>query len=291
MADHTTLVRQHYARDGLVERILDALAAAGTDTTDLKVEDLAPIDQMHLRGIAATRELAKRAGIKNGDHVLDIGSGLGGPARTFGAETGAQVIGVDLVPEFVETANTLSERMGLERHVRFQEADAVDLPFDDDTFDVVTSMAAFMNIKEKKKVYAEIQRVLKPNGRLAQLEVMQGPTGPPHFPILWAADATYSFLETPERVKAILADVGFEESAWVDEDEPALEWAQEMVRMMQQHGAPPVGPHIIIGPDAPARLGNANKSLAEGRLTTAMIVMTATKDATSGRRTERVAKQ
>ncbi|MBW3584030.1 MAG: methyltransferase domain-containing protein, partial [Euryarchaeota archaeon] len=274
-----------------VSRIRVALTGWGKDPMNVTVVYLAPFDKMLLRGIEATRELDKRAGINNGDNVLDIGSGLGGPARTFGAENGAEVIGVDLVPEFVETANVLAERTGVERHVRFQEANAVDLPFDDDTFDVVTSMAAFMNIKDKKKVYAEIQRVLKPNGRLAQLEVMQGPNGPPHFPVLWAAEPSYSFLETPDNIKAMLKEVGFTETAWVDENKPALEWAQNMARMMQQQGPPPVGPHIIIGKDAGLRVANSTKSLAEGRVTTAMIVMTATGQVTSGQKTERVAKQ
>lgn len=291
MEDLTRQVQEHYGRAGIERTLLDAVAAACKDKEPLTVEDTAPLDQMHMRGIAATRELARHAGIRNGDRVLDIGCGIGGPARTFAADTGCEVVGIDLVPEFVRVGQALTEQMGLSAHVGLREADALALPFEDGAFDVVTSMAAFMNIQDKAAAYQEIRRVLKPGGRLALIEVMQGPNGPPHFPILWAADPSYSFLVTPDALRDHLTAAGFREHTWADEDRQALEWAQNMERTMKADGPPPLGPHLLIGPDAPVRLGNANRSLAEGRITTALIVMEATETTDTTSATGRIVRE
>src|SRR6202008_4173459 len=98
MADEAR-VTAHYSRGDLAETILRALADAGKDLDRLTPEDLAPFDQFHGRGLAATLELARLAQASAADRVLDVGCGIGGPARVLAHRFGARVSGIDLTPE------------------------------------------------------------------------------------------------------------------------------------------------------------------------------------------------
>ena len=92
------------------------------------------LDQFHTRGLAATAELAELAGITADMSVLDVGSGVGGPARFLAATYGCHVTGVDLSEPFVDAARYLTERTGQSGQVSFQVASALELPFDDGSF-------------------------------------------------------------------------------------------------------------------------------------------------------------
>jgi MPBQ/MSBQ methyltransferase len=264
-------VQQHYARENIVEKAMKAVQAAGKDPDRLTVDDLAMLDQMHLRGIKATREIARRAKLRKGMRVLDVGSGLGGPARVMAADLGCEVVGVDLTPEFVAAAKDITKRLDLTNLVGFQEADAANLPFDDHTFDAATSMTAFMNMPDKAAVYEEVHRVLKPGGRLVQIETLQGPKGEPYYPTLWARDASYSFLISPKEARAIIENAGFKVLAFDNDDQASLEWASKMQEKMKAEGPGGVGPHVIHGPEILENMSNTIRSIAEGRATVAVI--------------------
>ena len=98
---------------GLVSAISSALDASGVDRATLRPADLAPVDEFHIRGRAATLEIIEALGITSDSRVLDLGSGLGGPARTVAEETGCSVTGVDLTAEFCEVARALSRWTGM----------------------------------------------------------------------------------------------------------------------------------------------------------------------------------
>ncbi len=129
-------VAQHYGKGGLLDRILAALTQAGKDIDHLTIDDLAPIDEFHSRRRTATEELATMLAPSASDHVIDIGSGIGGPARYLAKTYGCRVSGVDLTPEFVETAKALTARVGLSDLVDFRQGSALDLPFPDASFDL-----------------------------------------------------------------------------------------------------------------------------------------------------------
>ena len=210
MSDVTAEVERHYGRGGLLDRILAALKEAGKDIDHLTIDDLAPIDELHSRRRQATKDLASMLAPKPGERVLDIGSGLGGPARYLAKVCGCRVTGIDLTAEFVATAADLTRRAGLAGQVDFQQASALDLPFPDASFDLAWSQNVAMNIADRPRYYAEMRRVLVPGGRLAIQDVAQGPGGPPHYPVMWADTPATSFLRTPEETRTLLEAAGLQ---------------------------------------------------------------------------------
>jgi ubiquinone/menaquinone biosynthesis C-methylase UbiE len=210
----TTAISDYWGRDGLGQRILDALAASGKNLDRLSIDDLAPTDQFHGGGKAATVRLARLAGLSPGTRVLDVGGGLGGPARTLAVEFGCHVTVVDLTESYVRAAEILTARLGLGDRVTHHAGNALDLPFDHGTFDVVWTQNSGMNIADKQRLYMGFHRVLRSGGMLALQEPMAGPVQPPIFPVMWARDATTSFLRTPVEMRLVIEAAGFRARAW-----------------------------------------------------------------------------
>ena len=210
------MTASHWEREHLAESILAALAAAGKDVDALTIDDLAVTDQFHSGGKAATLRLAGLLGARPGLRVLDVGGGLGGPARTLAAEFGCHVTVVDLTESFVRAARVLTARLGLEDRVSHHVGDALDLRFDAGAFDVVWTQNSGMNIADKERLYQGFHRVLRPGGLLALQEPMAGPVQPPIFPLMWATGPATSFLRTPAEMRALIAGAGFTERAWDD---------------------------------------------------------------------------
>ncbi len=258
-------VGAHYGRGDLATRILEALRAAGKDPDALTTEDLTPVDQLHARGRGATLELARLAGITPGMRVLDIGGGLGGPARTLASEFGCTVEVLDLTEEFCRAGEALTVRTGLDDRVSFRHGDALEMPYPDACFDAAWMQHSSMNIPDTERLYREIHRILRPGGRLALHEILAGPVSPIHLPVPWARDPTLSHLRSPEKVRALLEDAGFEELAMLDETAPALRWYRE--RLAPTPGeSPPLGPHLIFGRDFGQMSRNQVRNLSERRI-------------------------
>ena len=211
---HTT--NDYWGREGLGQAILDALAASGKNLDALTIDDLAPMDQFHGGGKDATVRLARLAGLTPGLRLLDVGGGLGGPARTLAVEFGCHVTVVDLTESYVHAADELTARLGLGDRVTHHVGNALELPFDDGAFDVVWTQNSGMNIAAKELLYLGFHRVLRPGGLLALQEPMAGPVQPPIFPVMWADDAATSFLRTPVEMRALIEAAGFRTRAWDD---------------------------------------------------------------------------
>jgi ubiquinone/menaquinone biosynthesis C-methylase UbiE len=217
-------VVDHYAIGGLANKIAAALKAGGKSLDEITTEDLASVDEFHVRGRAATLELGARMGLGLQSHVLDIGSGLGGPARTLASTYGCKVTGVDLSPEFCETANTLSGWVGLADRTVFLEGDATALDVTDSAFDAAMTLHACMNIADKDKVYACVRRALKPGGIFAVYDILQGEGGDVLYPVPWARDADISHLVTTEKMRALLQGAGFDIISEDDSTEASEAW-------------------------------------------------------------------
>ena len=215
-ADSLQYVSDHWNREGLDLTILDALVASGKDLDALTIEDLAPVDQFHTGGIAATIELFDMANIANGASVLDVGGGLGGPARTLAVQFGCNVTVLDLAESYVLAAEILTERLGLGDQVKHHVGNALELPFEDGAFDVVWTQQSGMNIRDKERLYEGFHRVLAPGGTLAFQEFMAGPVQPLIFPVMWARDSSTSFLRTPENIRDLIERAGFVTREWSD---------------------------------------------------------------------------
>lgn len=265
-------IQEHYARPDLGQRILDALEKAGKDINRLTPADLAPIDEFHIRGRAATLELARSAGLDSTKKVLDVGSGLGGSSRCLAREFGCQVTGIDLTDEYCRVAEMLSERAGLSTHVEFLQGDALELPFADATFDVVWTEHAAMNIPDKARLYGEMHRVLKPGGTLAIYDILAGPAGPVHFPVPWARTPETSFLVTPDELRRALEQAGFGIVDWADTTDAARKWFASLAEKIAKEGLPPLGFHLLLGPDFKAMAQNQRRNLEQGRIVLARVV-------------------
>ena len=260
-------IQGHYNRQGLDESILAALTAAGKDIHHLKLEDLAPIDEFHIRGREATRELASQVKLNSNHKVLDVGSGVGGASRYLASEYGCQVTGIDLSDEYCRVAQSFADRLGLSSHVTYRQGSALDMPFEDNSFDIVWTQHAAMNIADKPKLYSEIVRVLRPNGYFAMYDVLAGPVSPIHYPVPWATDSSISFLATPDKLRELLEASGLHILNWRDTSEIGQRWFKEVAAKMQQQGGNPVlGFHILLGPDFRVMAQNQVLNLNEKRI-------------------------
>ena len=271
-------VRDHYGATGLTERLKTALAVLGPEDRRLTPAQLAALDQFHTRGLAATAELAALAGITADTSVLDVGAGVGGPARFLAATYGCRVTGVDLSAPFVDAARYLTERTGQTGQVSFETASALALPFGDGGFDVVLLQHVAMNIADRARLYGEIRRVLKPGGRFATFDVVRmggAPEDPlPHYPLPWARTPATSFLLTADATRAAIEPAGFRTLAWRDDSAAAKAWIAEL-----RAAAPPSAPNlgVVMGPDFAQLAANLSRNLMEGRLG----ILTAVFEATS----------
>lgn len=265
----TNRVDVHYAGAGdLTRKIADALQSAGKDLENLGTGDLAALDEFHIRGRKATLELADRMQIGEGSHVIDIGSGLGGPARTLAEVYGCRVTGLDLTENFCKAATTMAKWTGLDHKVTFEQGDATDIPHGDDTFDAAMTIHVAMNIPAKDAVYAHAKRVLKPNCVFAVYDVLQGEGGPVRFPVPWAREPSISHLATPEEMRDLLTNAGFQIIDEVDSTVDSLAWFEEMMARMKQTGPPPVTFQAFLGDDFPQMARNQVLNLAERRIRT-----------------------
>jgi ubiquinone/menaquinone biosynthesis C-methylase UbiE len=257
-------VEAHYTSWSLDEAILAALKAAGKNLDHLTPDDLAPVDEFHGGQRPATVRLAELVGFSGSERVLDVGSGLGGPSRFLAWSYGCYVSGVDLTTEFVRVAEMLTERTGLVGRVDYRRGSALDLPFEEQSFDVVWSQNAAMNIADRDRLYREMRRVLKPGGKLALQEVASGPGGPPHYPVQWARIPDISFLYSQSATRAKLEAAGFRVLVWQDTTSAAL--AAAVARASSTVGpAPALGTHLILGDDWQAMFRNSARNLEERR--------------------------
>jgi len=262
-------VAAHYSGSGgLADMIAKSLQRAGKDLDALKTVDLATVDEFHIRGRTATLELANQMMLSEEKRVLDIGSGLGGPARTIAEEFGCHVTGIDLTQAFCDTAEVMSAWVNLGDRVAFQQGDATDLPFPDDQFDAAMTIHVAMNIPAKDKMYGEAQRVIKPGGIFAVYDVLQGEGGDVIFPVPWARDASISHLATPDEMEELLSNAGFRILDIHDSSEESQSWFEAMTARMAQVGPPPVTFQSFLGGDFPEMARNQVRNLAERRIRT-----------------------
>lgn len=268
-------VVSHYAGAGdLIGAIRRALTDAGVDVDGISTTALAPVDEFHIRGRSATLEIAEALVVGEASTVLDIGSGLGGPARTIAEVVGCQVIGIDLTPEFCATATELADWTGLSDRTHFAVGDATSLDFPDAAFDAAMSVHVAMNIADKEGMYREAHRVLKPGGRFVVYDVLQGAGGEVHFPVPWARDSSTSHLATPEQMRTLLTDAGFSVISESDSSASSREWFTAMSARIAKSGPPPVTFAAFLGSDFAEMTRNQVANLTEDRIRTVMFVCT-----------------
>lgn len=258
-------VEKHYASEDITARVLTALRNVNGPNVPITPYTLAPIDHFHGKGVIATEELAAALQPKPSDHILDIGCGIGGPARWITAKFGCRVTGVDLTPEFCAAAHELNSLTGLADRVEILRGSALSLPVADESFDRAYSQAALMNISDKRGVFREAFRVLRPGGLLALSFVGAGPAGEPHYPLPWATTAATSFLAAPDEIRTDLLAAGFQIVVLGDTSAEVVAAYAPILRRLETEGLPPLGEHVVTGESAREWRINAMRSLGERR--------------------------
>ena len=260
-------VSAHYSRGDLLARLRAALAEDGADPDRPTPDALAPYDHFHGRGLEATLETAALMPARADDRILDIGSGIGGPARYVANRFRCHVTGIDLTPEFCEVARHLTALLKLEDRVTFAVGDALAMPFAAASFDGAYTMNTSMNIADKAAMYREIDRVLKPGGWLVLSEVAKGEGGDIDYPTAWADSPRTSFLCTPEETRAGLVATGFEVVRFRSTLEQTRAFGDRSRAMVKRGEKPPHRAVMLIhGDKAKASMANTIRGFADGRM-------------------------
>jgi len=274
VSEQEEAVLAHYGRKELGASILEALENAGKDLNALTVEDLAPVDEFHIGGRRPTLELGRLVRLSEGMRVVDVGCGIGGPARAMAHHFGCNVVGVDLTEEFCAAAALLNERTGLAHKVDIRQGSALNLPLEDRSVDVAWMQHVAMNIEDKAGLLKELGRVLRPEGKLALYEVFAGPQPAVHFPVPWASGPELSYLVAPEDAQELLQTAGFRIEVWNDVTQESTIRFRGALEKAMKHGRPLLSPGILMGPEFPVKAGNVLRNLQEDRLRVVQAILT-----------------
>ena len=260
-------VAAQYGDQALGERVFAALAEAEFDIEQLKADELAPFDEFHIGGRQATDEFAAQLGLRSDQSVLDIGSGIGGPARYLASEYGCRVTGIDLTETFVRLASDLTERTGLSHRVTFRQGSALAMPFEPASFDAATMIHVGMNIQDKGRLFAAVHKVLKPAGIFGIFDIMRFEEGDLTFPVPWSSIPETSFVASLADYHRLLAAAGFVVEKERVRHDFALAFFREMrakVKAAKASGKMMLGTHLIMGPDFPEKMQNVVESVERG---------------------------
>jgi SAM-dependent methyltransferase len=249
-------VSQHYTRGRLEQSILNAVTQSGKDPAHLTAADLATVDEFHLGGLEATQELAAQMNLQPGLHLLDVGSGIGGPARYFASEHACKVTGIDLTEEFIQVAKSLTQLVKLDPSVDFRQASALALPFPPATFDRAYMIHVGMNIADKLAIFREVRRVLKPGGLFAIFDIMRSADGPLLYPVPWALTDETSFVTDAKNYLDALTHAGFTVTHQRGRRDFAIEFTRRTLASVAQGGPPTLGLHLLMGEKTPLMIQN-----------------------------------
>ncbi|MCP4403082.1 MAG: methyltransferase domain-containing protein [bacterium] len=264
------VVNDHYGFGGIMEKIKTGLNLAGKEVGSLTVDDLAPIDEFHTRGRESTLEVVELAKIKASDEILDVGCGLGGTARHLADQYGCKVVGIDLTEEYIKVGKKLTNLVGLSNRVELSQASALDIPYENESFNIVWTEHVQMNIANKSRFYSEIARVLKPGGRFLFHDIFRGLGESPFYPAPWAEDESISCLAIETEARSIIEQTGLEVDQWIRKVQESIEFFKRVSAKIEADGPPPIGIHLLMGDNAKDKLQNYVRNLSEDRVSVAL---------------------
>lgn len=248
-------VAGHYGAFNVLDRIRAGLAQMGHAGDRVPPEALKVVDEFHIGGAEATDALLAKLDIGERSAVLDIGSGVGGPARHVALRHGCSITGLDLTPAFVEAARALSEMSGV-KNVRFEVGSATAMPFPDGSFDVALLLHVGMNIPDKAELFREARRVLRDGGAFAIYEVMRLGDGELAYPVPWADTEELSALTPPDAYRQAAKAAGFELVEEEDRSAIALDFFARVQAQASGAAPAPLGLHTLMGPTVKQKVAN-----------------------------------
>lgn len=257
-------VEKHYFQEDIYERIMQLLKETGKEK--ITREDISAVDEFHVRGGEVSLELAAENGFDKDTLVLDAGCGIGGPCRMLAAKYDCKVTGLDLTEEFIRTAKLLSNETGLKDLTNFVQGNALNLPFKDESFDVVWTQHAQMNIEDKPRFYSELKRVLKKDGRFIYYDIFSKNEEPLHFPVPWAMDQSLSYLITVNELHHLLTSSGFTKVKTKDQTPKAIAFFEDLMERNAREGPPKVGIFVLMGHNTSEKLSNLIRNIKENRI-------------------------
>jgi SAM-dependent methyltransferase len=266
MVEDIKHIHSYYSPNDLYNKIIDGLNKLGKDLLNITLDDLQPVDEFHIRGDTATKELIKLAEFTPDMHILDVGCGIGGSTRRLSHETGCCVTGIDLSDEYIDTAHRLTQLLNMQERVKFHATSALELPFDDNTFDGAWSLQMNMNVDDKLSWLKETYRVLKPNGRAILYEVCGNKNTPLFFPVPWAQDSSMSFLVPPASFRDIITSAGFDIDVWNDKTDLAKKAFADVPEPTGDLDLPTLGVYLLVGNDIRTKAYNLHRNLDEERV-------------------------
>ena len=259
-------IHSYYSPNDLYNKIIDGLNNLDKDLSALSLDDLQPVDEFHIRGDTATKELIKLAEFTPDMHILDVGCGVGGSTRRLSHETGCCVTGIDLSDEYIDAAERLTQLLTMQERVKFQACSALALPFDDNSYDGVWSIQMNMNVEDKKLWLEEVYRVLKPGCRAVLYEVCGHVNTPVYFPVPWAQDSSMSYLVPPDEFRDVISSAGFTIDTWNDKTDLAQQAFSQMSEPKGEPNLPELGVHMLVGNDILTKAYNLRRNLDEQRV-------------------------
>ena len=265
MEQLNAMVESQYHLNGLYEDILTRLGEQEVDIDEVSRKHITGVDEFHVRGAEVSQELAREIGLDN-SKVLDVGCGIGGPSRMLADDYNCRVTGIDLSHEFIRTASALSELVGLQDKTDFIQASALELPFEDGSFDVAWTQHVQMNISDKAKFYSEINRVLSDRGTFVYYDIFQKNGEDVDYPVPWANDASVSFLGTTTRMDHILQDLGFKNTLTTDQTSQGAQFLVGLFEKLKKNGPPKIGLNVLMGASTKEKLVNILKGLEQEKI-------------------------
>ena len=260
-------ISQHYQHPDLVQAIADALIKQGKSKYTVSTRDLAGVDEFHMGGLIATEHFLKALNLSEESEVLDLGCGIGGGARFCAQAYHCRVTGIDLTESYIQAATELTQWVGLSEQVNFQQASVLSIPAAQENYDCAYMMHLGMNIADKKQLFKEVARVLKPQGRIAIYDILQLEQldqierGELSYPLPWATDQDASYLATLDVYREALDSAGFEIEIVNNREDFAKAFYQKMAVKKQPN---PLSLHILMQQDAAQKIANMISALKAG---------------------------
>ena len=259
-------IHSYYSPNNLYNKIIEGLNNLGKDLSSVTPDDLQSVDEFHIRGDIATKELIELGNFTPDMHILDVGCGVGGSTRRLSHETGCHVTGIDLSDEYIDAAERLTQLLNMQARVKFNVGSALELPYADNTFDGAWSIQMNMNVEDKLGWLKEMYRVLKPGARAVLYEVCGHEEKTIYFPVPWAQDSSMSFLIPKKAFRDLIASTGFKIEVWNDKSDLAQKAFARMKEPTGESTLPELGLHMLIGNDIKTKAYNMRRNLDDERI-------------------------